>query len=113
MDASIDDMPTLHETLGAADDYERFEAMADYRSCVLPHLAALSDREREVIEARYLATDDAPTLEQIGEGMGVSRERVRQLEGGALRELRRRAATRPSPRCQAQRKAWTNGADRG
>lgn len=50
-------------------------------------LAALSPRERLVIERRYL--DDArPTFDAIGRDLGVSKDRARQLEARALRKLR-------------------------
>jgi RNA polymerase primary sigma factor len=53
-------------------------------------LDELPDRERRVLELRYGLADDKPrTLREIGEILGLSRERVRQLEGRALGELRR------------------------
>jgi RNA polymerase primary sigma factor len=52
-------------------------------------LAALSDRERAVIELRFgLGESGEPTsLEQIGKTLGITRERVRQIEAEALRRL--------------------------
>jgi RNA polymerase primary sigma factor len=53
-------------------------------------LEDLPERERQVLELRYGLEDDKPrTLREIGEIMGLSRERVRQLESRALAELRR------------------------
>jgi RNA polymerase primary sigma factor len=44
---------------------------------------------RHVVELRFgLSGKDPKTLEQVGEGLGITRERVRQLEARALRELR-------------------------
>jgi RNA polymerase primary sigma factor len=52
-------------------------------------LAHLNPRMREVLELRFgLSGRDPKTLEEVGERMGVTRERVRQLESRALRELR-------------------------
>jgi RNA polymerase sigma-32 factor len=51
-------------------------------------LGALDRRERIIIEARRL-TDDGATLEDLGKELGVSKERVRQLEHRALGKLRR------------------------
>jgi RNA polymerase primary sigma factor len=52
-------------------------------------LRHLNPRLRYVLELRFgLAGGDTTTLEQAGEKLGVTRERVRQLETRALRELR-------------------------
>jgi len=51
-------------------------------------LDELGDRTRLVIEARFGLNDREPaTLEQVGVEIGVTRERVRQIETRALREL--------------------------
>jgi len=53
-------------------------------------LAELPARERKVLELRFGLADDQPkTLREIGEIMGLSRERVRQIESRALNKLRR------------------------
>ncbi len=53
-------------------------------------LAELPTRERKVLELRFGLADDQPkTLREIGEVMGLSRERVRQIESRALNKLRR------------------------
>lgn len=52
-------------------------------------LLELTDREREVIIMRFgLENSSIHTLEQVGKKMGVTRERIRQIEGKALRRLR-------------------------
>ena len=52
-------------------------------------LGALSDRERQVVVLRYGLTDAEPkTLEEIGRRLGLTRERVRQIESRALQKLR-------------------------
>ncbi|WP_411868754.1 RNA polymerase sigma factor, RpoD/SigA family [Vulcanococcus limneticus] len=52
-------------------------------------LEELSSREAAVIRLRYGLEDDTPqTLSQIGEGLQLSRERVRQIESRALHKLR-------------------------
>ena len=51
-------------------------------------LAALSRREREVIEMRYGITGGRPlTLEEVGRAFNITRERVRQIENRTLRKL--------------------------
>lgn len=51
-------------------------------------LAQLNPRMRHVLELRFgLAGHTPQTLEEVGAALGVTRERVRQLEARALREL--------------------------
>ena len=51
-------------------------------------LQDLSDQERRVITQRFgLGGDEPKTLEAIGKQMGVTRERVRQIEAAALKRL--------------------------
>lgn len=50
-------------------------------------LAELSQRERVIIDQRRLS-DEGATLEQLGRALGVSKERVRQLEHRALMKLK-------------------------
>jgi RNA polymerase primary sigma factor len=53
-------------------------------------LGRLNPRMRHVLELRFGLGEnqDPKTLEEVGEGLGITRERVRQLESRALRELR-------------------------
>lgn len=58
-------------------------------------LAELPEREQLVLELRFGLQDDHPrTLREIGEDLGLSRERVRQIESRALARLRRSHRTR-------------------
>ncbi len=55
-------------------------------------LTRLSRRERQVLEWRFgLAEEQEKTLQAIGDSLGLSRERVRQIEREALAKLRRQA----------------------
>jgi RNA polymerase sigma factor (sigma-70 family) len=59
-------------------------------------LAGLRPREREILRLRFgLDGEDEHTLEQIGVRLSVSRERVRQLEEGALHHLAHSLGGRP------------------
>jgi RNA polymerase primary sigma factor len=52
-------------------------------------LNSLTPRERRVVELRFgLDGDKLYTLSEIGEELGVTRERIRQIEAKALRKLR-------------------------
>ena len=63
----------------------------DLRGVLDDALASLDTREREILRSRFARDgEDIPTLEQIGRKMGISRERVRQLEHRALARLRER-----------------------
>ncbi len=52
-------------------------------------LAELSERERQVVRMRFgLEDGQARTLEEVGKEFGVTRERIRQIEGKVLAKLR-------------------------
>lgn len=54
-------------------------------------LASLSERERRIINCRFGIGGEMPkTLEQVGELMGYSKERIRQLEDSALTKIRQK-----------------------
>lgn len=73
--------PTPEEQVGAEqeDDHQRFQLRAAIRT--------LPEREQLIIERRHL-TDSPETLQEVGETLGISRERVRQLEVRAFRRMR-------------------------
>ena len=88
--AGTDDL-TLEETF-AAESIEDPDADMDddaIRRRMKEILPALDDRARSVLAARFgLGGEPARSLSQIGAEMGVSRERVRQIERRALEQLR-------------------------
>lgn len=72
------------------------EAAASLRKEQLAEMfEVLTPREKGVIELRYGMNDNTPrTLEQVGVYFGVTRERIRQIEGNALSKLRKQAMHR-------------------
>jgi RNA polymerase primary sigma factor len=67
-----------------------FEQAADClrRENLRRALAALPEREREVIEMRFGLSGERPyTLEEVGRAFNVTRERIRQIENHTLKKL--------------------------
>ncbi|MBV9047494.1 MAG: RNA polymerase sigma factor RpoD [Solirubrobacterales bacterium] len=67
-----------------------FEQAAEHlrRENLRRALAALPEREREVIEMRFGLTGERPyTLEEVGRAFNVTRERIRQIENHTLKKL--------------------------
>lgn len=63
------------------------------RTAVAEALEALSNRDREIIVLRFgLAGEPPRTLEEIGVGYGLTRERIRQIENKAKERLATRSA---------------------
>ncbi|HEY8427486.1 MAG TPA: sigma-70 family RNA polymerase sigma factor [Sandaracinaceae bacterium] len=65
----------------------RWQEVMGVRAKLGEAMRLLSERERRIVEERILS-DDPRTLESLGEEMGVSKERVRQLEARARGKLR-------------------------
>jgi RNA polymerase primary sigma factor len=86
-----DESGTMADTLGTLEEHDLEErtvtsVMAQH---VASAVAALPERERQIIELRYgLAGNEPRTLADVGRSMGISRERARQLEERGLRMLR-------------------------
>jgi len=58
----------------------------------------LNDREKAILAMRFGLNDGvAKTLEEIGKVFGVTRERIRQIEGEALKKLRAKMEERDKP----------------
>jgi RNA polymerase primary sigma factor len=62
----------------------------DFRKQIDEVLQHLNEREREVIKMRFGLMEDKSerTLEEIGQELKVTRERVRQIESSAIKKLR-------------------------
>ncbi len=62
----------------------------EVQACLSEWLLQLNEKQRQVVEQRFgLNGDDMATLEEVGERIGVTRERVRQIQVEALRRLRK------------------------
>ena len=69
---------------------ENVSAMIDgerENSWLYQAVSILNDREKRIINARRLR-DDGATLEELGDELGISKERVRQIEAKALEKIR-------------------------
>jgi RNA polymerase sigma-32 factor len=75
---------------------ERAERVETVRRAVAAIWRTLDERERQILSRRLLVEDDGESLASLGRRMGVSRERVRQLEERVKRKLR--AALAPTAR---------------
>jgi RNA polymerase primary sigma factor len=85
-----DQLP-LVETLVAEDQVRPDDNLLQdsLRLSIRRSLASLTDREAEIISRYYgLEREDAQTLQEIGESMGLTRERIRQIKNLALEKLR-------------------------
>ncbi len=84
-----DDDRTLEELLASdSDDPERGAAAVDLSEQLEVALSRLPQREADILRLRFGTADSQSlTLEEVGRRYGVSRERIRQLEARALRQL--------------------------
>jgi RNA polymerase sigma-32 factor len=89
MDFLADDAPLPDETVEGIIDSERRSAW------LAKAFRVLTDREKRIIASRRLAEESA-TLEELGDELGISKERVRQIENRALEKLRKALTTEES-----------------
>lgn len=72
------------------DEHEYESALKRMQEAVKGMLGRLDDRERRIIVSRYgLNGASEQTLEQLGKELGITKERVRQIESRAQDKLRR------------------------
>ena len=83
----VDKQPLQDETVGGASDTDRRVA---WLKDALTHL---SEREYNIVRERRLS-DEGMTLEELGSQLGISKERVRQIESRAIEKLRAALTTK-------------------
>ena len=67
---------------------ERAETATNQANGLKRALEHLDDRSRRIIQARWLVEDNPATLQDLADEYGVSAERIRQIEGKALKSMR-------------------------
>jgi RNA polymerase sigma-32 factor len=82
IDALEDDSAQAAETVEERHDNDQL------REWLLFAMQQLNDRERFIVRERKLR-DDGRTLESLGNELGLSKERVRQLEAAAFAKMRK------------------------
>lgn len=87
-DSSLGDL--VEDVQGVDPDQQAAEI--SMRAAVQKALTALPERERRIIELRFGLDEGGGgqprTLEEVGQQLGVTRERIRQIEAKVLRKLR-------------------------
>lgn len=80
------------------DQYQQESEQIQRESRVKQLLSRLDEREQQIITDRFgLARGQQPlTLKQVGAAMGVTKERIRQIQVRAMAKLRKAAAENPS-----------------
>jgi RNA polymerase sigma-32 factor len=87
-------MDFLVDTQPLPDEVVETNVDADRRAQWLRDaLAVLSERELRIVQERRLA-EESVTLETLGDRLGISKERVRQIENRALNKLRKELSRR-------------------
>ncbi|MGR3494978.1 RNA polymerase factor sigma-32 [Citreimonas sp.] len=82
IDALEDDSAQASEIVEGKHDTDRL------RDWLIAAMGALNERERFIVRERKLR-DDSRTLESLGNELGLSKERVRQLEAAAFAKMRK------------------------
>lgn len=97
LDASISDDPSVSyiNTIRADFDIDQDLVADNLRKEIEGLIETLGEREQAIIRMRFGLDDHEPmTLREIGQTMGLSKERIRQIEDRALDQLQKSAKAR-------------------
>ncbi|QXQ26123.1 sigma-70 family RNA polymerase sigma factor [Streptomyces albidoflavus] len=98
LDGEVQRVQSPEQALWA--EFERQEILQTFDAC------GFTERTRQVLRLRYGFVDSVPwTLEEIGRNYGVTRERVRQIEKHAVKEMRIHRGLEPDDPESARRRA--------
>ncbi len=87
--SDTDEDREVGDTVAGPSENEPETAITDRKEQIEEMLALLTFRERRVLQLRFgLEDGQSRTLEEVGKEMGVTRERIRQIEAKALNKLR-------------------------
>ncbi|MDV6344416.1 RNA polymerase sigma factor RpoH [Nitrosomonas sp. Is37] len=91
-DESCSPINYLTDGIDPSQVCEKEQISRIYHERLKESLAKLDDRSRHIIEARWLREKDTATLHELAEELGVSAERVRQIEVKAIQKIRNAVA---------------------
>jgi len=97
---SADDSTAISEQVADANATAPFEALArnSDNQLVQEILATLDERESRILAMRFGLDDGQPkTLEEVGACLGVTRERIRQIQEQALQKMRVKIEKKDQP----------------
>ena len=84
----LEKMKVIHFVISDYSLDEEYEK-EDLRNRLMSAINELTERERDILILRYGLNKNGPmTLDEIGKGYGLTRERIRQIEYKALGKLR-------------------------
>ena len=81
LDLLVDDMPNQEELVSEMEEERHLKREVDHA------LGCLNPKEKYVVERRIM-THEPSTLQEIGDSLSLSRERIRQIENEALKKLK-------------------------
>jgi len=81
LDLLVDDMPSQEELVGDMEEEQQRKQEVNRA------LRCLNEKEKYVVEKRIMSHEPS-TLQEIGDSLKLSRERIRQIENEALRKLK-------------------------